>query len=258
VRHRLVLLLLALAAAFGGVPGLAGANDNTDLGLDPNANSAVAINTTNGSSLFKFAFALRHVLNGVVDQQNAAVAYSRCESCQTTAIALEIVLVEGPASNVSPQNIAVAVNESCTLCDTFASAYQFVVGTNGPVRFTPRGLLELIRINWEIRSWGRQGLTNDEMRAKLPALIDRIKQVLATELVPVGRGNPHEGDDNQTDTTEGQANAPPTTATSTTETGTVETTSSLPADTTTDTTQSTTSTPTDTTATTTGSTTTTP
>ena len=111
--RRLLAVLLAVVAA-GVSPALAHAEGG--------ANAAVAINTKDGSSLFKFAFAVRHVLNGVVDEQNGAAAYASCTSCQTTAIAIEIVLVEGPATTVAPVNVALAVNQGCTLCDTFASA----------------------------------------------------------------------------------------------------------------------------------------
>jgi hypothetical protein len=263
MRRRLILLLLALAAL--GVP-------STALADDPGcgtANCSVAINQTDNSSLFDFAFAIRHVMGDVVDQENAAVAISSCTSCQTTAIAIEIVLVEGDPSTVTPTNEAGAANVDCTLCDTFASAYQFVVGTGGPVRITPDGLHELHDIRKEIESWGKQGLSNDQIRALLPDVIARIKQVLATQLVPVGNGEQQSGEQSNTQTNQAQPNAPPgqtattqggqQTTTTTTPTGTDTT----PSDTTT--TQTTTTTPaTATTApattgtTTTGTTTTTP
>jgi putative peptide zinc metalloprotease protein len=225
VRHRLVLLLLALAAVFG--PGQALADSGSG-----GANSAIAINTKDNSSLFDFAFAIRHVLGDTVDQQNGAVAYASCNSCQTTAIAIEIVLVEGNPTTVSPTNVAIAENVSCTLCDTFATAYQFVIGTNGPVHFNVDGLRELHAIRQEIESWGKQGLTNDQIRALLPDVIDRLKAVLANDLVADGQAQPHQNDESSQTQTEGQPNAPPT-STATTETGTVETTTTVPTDTTT-------------------------
>jgi putative peptide zinc metalloprotease protein len=250
VRRRAALLLLALVAGFGTAQARADDGDQGGSG----ANQAIAINQQDGSNLFKFAFAVRHVLGDTVDQENSAVAYASCESCQTTAIAIEIVLVEGHPSTVAPQNVAVAVNDSCTLCDTFATAYQFVIGTNGPVRFTHDGIKELHRIRKEIESWGKQGLTNDQIRALLPDVIQRIKNVLATELVPVGQGG--DEDHRPGTTTTAQPNAPPTTTTAP-GTETVPTTTTTPADT--GTTSTTTTEPTTTTApTTTPGTTTTP
>ena len=227
MRRRLVLLLLALAAVFG--PGQALADSGSG-----GANSAIAINTKDNSSLFDFAFAIRHVRGDTVEQENAAVAYASCNSCQTTAIAIEIVLVEGDPSTVSPTNLALAENVSCTLCDTFATAYQFVIGTNGPVHFTVEGLKELHEIRKEIDDWGKQGLSNEQIRALLPGVLDRLKTLLATQLVADGKAEPHQGDESSNDTTTAQPNAPPqSTPTATTETGTVETTTTVPTETTT-------------------------
>jgi putative peptide zinc metalloprotease protein len=219
VRRRFLILLLALLAAFW-TPGLAHAESGQ--------NAAVAINTKDDSSLFKFAFAVRHVLNGVVDEQNGAAAYAQCNSCQTTAIAIEIVLVEAPASTVTPTNVALAMNQSCTLCDTFASAYQFVIGTGGPVHFTQAGIRALHDIRKEIQSWGKQGLSNADIKARLPDVIARIEDILKNELVPDGNAEPHQGNETQTDTTETQPQTTPATNTSTTETGTVQSTVTTP------------------------------
>lgn len=244
MRRRLALLAAVLLAF--GLPGLARADDGNGLGLNPDANSAIAINTEDGSSLFKLAFAIRRVAGDVVDQQNVAVAYASCTSCQTTAIAIEIVLVTGDPSVATPENVAVAVNESCHLCDTFATAYQFVVSTGGPVHFTSEGMRELQQIRHELRKL--KGLSNAEIRARLPALIARLKQVLQTQLVPVkpgenAQGNEGEGDQpsqgatpNGGDTTPGETTGGQdtiTTPTTDTSTDTTETVTTAPTTTTT-------------------------
>jgi putative peptide zinc metalloprotease protein len=227
MRHRIVLLLLALAAAFGPAQALA------DTGSG-GANGAIAINTKDGSNLFDLAFAIRHVMGDTVEQENAAVAYASCTSCQTTAIAIEIVLVEGDPTTVSPTNVAIAMNQSCNLCDTFATAYQFVISTGGPVHFTQEGIQALHEIRKEIESWGKQGLSNEQIRALLPDVIARIKQVLATQLVADRKSGDQQSDETTTtETTGAQPNAPPGgTPTATTDTGTVETTTTVPTDTT--------------------------
>jgi putative peptide zinc metalloprotease protein len=239
-RFLAVLLAVIAASAWSSVrPALADSGG---------ANDAVAINTKDDSSLFKFAFAVRHVMSDVVDQENGAAAYASCNSCQTTAIAIEIVLVAGSPSTFTPTNVALAVNQGCNLCDTFASAYQFVVQSSGPVHFTQEGLQALHDIRKEIQSWGKQGLSNAEMRKRLPDLIARLKQVLATQLVPDGKGNAKEPDSGDTTTTETQPATTPTAPAATTETGTIgTTTTTTPTDTTpttgTDTTGTTTTTP---------------
>jgi putative peptide zinc metalloprotease protein len=228
VKRRLLILVAALVAAvtFSALPSAAQAGDN----------AAIAINTKDGSSVFKLAFAIRRVAGDVVDETNGAVAYASCTSCQTTAIAIEIVLVTGDPSTVTPTNVAVAVNESCNLCDTFASAYQFVVSVDGPVHFTPEGLHELRDIRKELRDL--KGLSNDEIRARLPGLMARLKTVLQTQLVRSRPDEPDQGDEDDSDepdagtTTGGGETTPgettreqetlstPTTTTETTETQT--------------------------------------
>ncbi len=251
MKHRLVVLLIALAAAFA--PGVAARADDST--CPQGANCAIAINTQDNSSLFQFAFAVRHVLGDTVDEENGAAAYSSCESCQTTAIAIEIVLDESTTTtNMSPQNVAVSVNDNCTLCDTFATAYQFVISTGGPVEFTKQGQHELHDIREEIKSWGVHHLSNEQIKALLPGVIDRLQQVLATQLVPVGRNDGHGDEGDNSDYSFGhrsnKPNPPPTT-TATTDTGTVDTTTTP-----TDTSGTTTTAPTTTDATTTGTTTT--
>ena len=80
-RHRRFTLFLAtalVAAGFGGFRAdAAAAQDDGNAGGD---NAAVAINTRDGSSLFRLAFKIRRVAGDIVDNQNAAVAYARCNS----------------------------------------------------------------------------------------------------------------------------------------------------------------------------------
>ena len=88
MKQRILVLFASLVLAGGiacGAPAgaTAGGGDN----------AAVAINTKDGATVFKVAFAIRHVMNGVVDQTNGAVAYASCTDCTTVAIAIEIVLV---------------------------------------------------------------------------------------------------------------------------------------------------------------------
>jgi putative peptide zinc metalloprotease protein len=197
-----ILLTLVLAA------GLAATRPASAL-AEGGDNAAVAVNTKDGSSLFKFAFAIRRVGGDVVDQTNAAVAYASCDTCQTVAIAIEIVLVTGYPSTVTPTNLALAVNYQCTLCVTVADAYQFVISTGGPVHFTAEGNREIARIRHEIRELGKQNLSVAELQARLDDLIGQLKQVLATQLVPAGQSGEEHGD--ESDTTESTTTTAPTT-----------------------------------------------
>jgi putative peptide zinc metalloprotease protein len=176
--RRLLLLLLTLAVVLG-LPGHAAAGSDDD-----GDNAAVAINTKDGSSLFEFAFSLTKVTGDVVDNENAAVAYASCENCRTTAIAIQIVLVVGSPSTVTPKNYAVSVNENCSLCQTFATAFQFVIGVeDASVGLTRQGERELRQILREFKALKREEYTLEEFHAKTQALGARLRTVLKTQLV---------------------------------------------------------------------------
>jgi len=210
MRRRLLTLLLAALFAFGlatGAPTAASAGDN----------AAIAVNTKDGTTVFKVAFAIRHVMGDVVDQTNGAVAYASCTDCAAVAIAFEIVLVEGDPSTVTPTNVAIAFNENCDTCVAVAEAYQFVLGTGGLVHFDNEGNKILANIRKELRSLKKQDLTLDQLQAELDSIAARIADVLANHLVPV----PGKKTGQQPTRTE----STPTTTTTTPETTTPETTS---------------------------------
>jgi putative peptide zinc metalloprotease protein len=183
-RRLLTALLLAVVALCGAAPAAALAQDN----------SATAVNTKDDSSVVDVAFSVKKVAGEVVDQTNSAVAYSSCERCQTVAIAIQVLIVMTESPDVvTPQNIAIAVNEECSMCTTMALAYQLVVGTGGPVELTPRGRREIDRIRRDLKRLEHSGLTPLEIRDRTAALVNELRGVLARELVPVSRGPGDDG-----------------------------------------------------------------
>src|SRR5438552_268701 len=104
MRRRLgyVLALAAVAgtaavAAFLRTPGAAhAAGDNV----------AVAINTQDGRSVFRVRMSIVRANGDVVTSANTAFAYASCTDCETTAIALQVVLVTNNASVITPTNLA--------------------------------------------------------------------------------------------------------------------------------------------------------
>ncbi|MDQ1396909.1 MAG: putative peptide zinc metalloprotease protein [Acidimicrobiaceae bacterium] len=180
--HRLRVFVATLVVAVIGVatPGSAFASGGQD-------NSAVAVNTKDGSSVFKFAFSVARVMGDTVTSTNAAVAYASCTDCQTTAIAIQIVIVEGDPSTFTPTNTAIAINEACNLCDTLASAYQFVVQASGPVHFNADGNQQLHEIRRQLADLRQANLSGPEIQARLDELMGQLRQVLATDLVAAGK-----------------------------------------------------------------------
>jgi len=177
IRTRSLALAAALLVSFA-LPAVARAQDN----------AAVAINTKDGSSVFRLAFAVRRTMHDVIDSSNAAVAFSSCESCRTVAVAIQVVLVMSDPTVVTPQNVAIAINQECVACATLASAYQYVTTVDGPLRFDAEGNKEIAEIRRALLDLAKQpDLALEALQAEVDALVERLYAVLDTHLVPAGR-----------------------------------------------------------------------
>lgn len=215
--------LAALAIALLSVAGLAVAPAAAQAGfpaqqqLGDDDNQAIAVNTEDGASVFRLAFSVRYVTDGVVDQTNTAVALARCTDCRTVALAFQVVLVEGDADVVVPENRALALNVECTQCLTYASATQIMLGVDGRVRFTGEGQRRLAMMRRDLQELERTIDTIDPnaLLAEVSRLEQELLAILDTELVPVG---PPEGDDGSSTTSttsvdDGEGDAETTTTT---------------------------------------------
>ena len=189
-------------------------------------NAAVAVNDKDGTSIFKFAFSIKRVTDDVVDNSNAAVAFASCDSCEAVAIAIQIVLVASDPDVVSPENLAIAINENCNLCETFAGAYQFVLGGGVRLQFTPEGFQRLAELRSDFRDLGKEDLTPEELAARLDELVAELRDVLSTELreLPGGPEDEEaageETEEEATDTETTETTEPPPTTTESTPAGT--------------------------------------
>lgn len=186
----LLVAVLAVAAAMATPPAhagedtLVGGGDGT--AVDGGDSSATAINTRDGTSLFRFAFDVRRVMQGAVDQQNLAYAYASCTECQTVAVSFQVVLTAGDLNEVEPENYAVAVNEECSSCDTLASAYQFVLGGEGPMRFTAEGNKRLAELRRRLLEARQADASIEELQAEFEAIADEIDHLLDNEVQVAG------------------------------------------------------------------------
>ena len=172
------LATLALLDASGGAVSAKGED-----------NYAVALNTEDGTTLAESALLITYAANGVVDQTNAAIAYSNCEACRTFAFAIEVVLVPADKADVvTPTNAAIAVNEECLSCQTAAFATQIVLGVDGPVGFTEEGNEEIEEIMAALEQLEAEAedLTLAEIQARYDEIVARLNEVLANEMVPLG------------------------------------------------------------------------
>jgi putative peptide zinc metalloprotease protein len=239
-RRAIAALVVALIAVMGSVvvasPATAAVSESEPNGSP--VNTAIAQNTTDGTSVFKLAFQIRTITDATtVAPANAAIAIASCKSCQTVAIAVQIIFVIGSPTVFAPENAAVAVNAGCSFCDTLATAYQFIVQSSVPVRLTNAGKHELHAIYQALRNLEGAGLTAIEIQARVDELMKRLAHVLATEVEPIP------GEQVGEHSSEPQVSAHSSSAESTTTTVTVTSTTSTSTSTSTTSTTTTTSTP---------------
>lgn len=163
-----------------GATGSAGAQVRT--GDD---NIAVAVNTEDGASVFRLAFSVRQVSKDVVDQTNTAIALASCTDCQTVALAFQVVLVNSDADVVTPENLALAYNDQCVLCVTYASATQLVLGFDGRVRLSGEGWARLAALHRSLRELedAAASMTVVELDAAVQAAKHELLAILDEELV---------------------------------------------------------------------------
>ena len=163
---------------------LAGASATPAQGQD---NTAIAINTKDGTDIFKLAFKIARVNQDVVDQSNAAVAFNSCQDCQSIAVAFQIVLIFSDPAVVDSQNLALAMNLNCDACVAFASAYQWLLTTDGPVHLTAAGNQRIAELRKRLRDLLQSDLTIEQLQAELDQIKNEVADILATELVPAGK-----------------------------------------------------------------------
>lgn len=155
-------------------------------------NQAMAVNTTDGSTLYDVAFALVWADRDTVANTNEAYALASCAGCQTVAVAFQVVLVLGNAHVVVPENVAAAVNYSCVQCVTAALATQLVVTLSGPL--TEQSTADLGALWKEIAAFGEsiRGVPLSELQDRLTEYERQILAIVQQDpawVAPAG-GNP--------------------------------------------------------------------
>jgi len=195
---------------------------------DKKDNEATAVNTEDGSSVFRWAFSIRHVTDGVIDQTNTATAEASCVDCETVAVAFQVILVSGDADVVVPENTAVAENTECEQCFTYASATQLVIGVDGK-ELTDDGKRRLKALDKKMREAERNAdnMTEAEMLALVQEAEQELVSIFNEELVAVEddkKDGDDPGDGSQSTTTTSTSSTTFRSTTTTTEASTTPTT----------------------------------
>lgn len=189
----IALLLLGGSAEMGALVGAApepaepaGLPRPFDDGEDTTGNrdnTIEAINRADGRLLIRGGVQINTISGPDVEPVNFAYAYSSCTDCQTFAVALQVNLIGRDSRNVVPQNVAIALNESCTRCRTVAKALQYVYTVDDPTQ-VPDEVFELVEeIDEEledlIEESAEREITVAEAEARINAVVEWFYELAA-------------------------------------------------------------------------------
>jgi hypothetical protein len=183
LRRATALSVLTLVL-FTGAPAATAAADN----------AAVAINERDDAYVWRQAFKITRSNGDDVLESNGAAAISRCERCRTSAVAFQVLIATGTASTVAPDNVAIAFNEGCLSCATYAGAFQLIVTPRTPVHFTEAGNAEIDRIRERLQtlvrsaSFGPSLVEIDAFNDEVASLFDDLVAIVSAEMVRAGGG----------------------------------------------------------------------
>jgi putative peptide zinc metalloprotease protein len=150
-------------------------------------NIVVLVNQHDGKFESKAKDEIEFETGDAVNNRNVAAAYSQCSACRTVAVAIQVVLAMGPSSDVSPENMALAINQDCTSCVTMAWAYQYVATTGGDVKLADGVKAQFHATGAEVAGLIDQPMAFDELDARLDGLIHEMWDSIAVELKKTGK-----------------------------------------------------------------------
>jgi putative peptide zinc metalloprotease protein len=184
----------------------------------PGDNQALAVNTTDGSTVYDVAFALVWADgSSPVQNTNGAYALASCSACTTVAVGFQVVLVLGQANVVVPENLSAAVNYNCLQCLTYALAQQLVITLDGPLSSAGTAAVQAVWAQIQQFATGIQDVPLDQIRSTLLGYEQQIVDIVATEAgVPTPTASPLTGSatpsTGATDTTSAPGATGPTSA----------------------------------------------
>lgn len=179
-RRTVTAITAALALATGALFAPGSAADDAGTGPD----QVIWAKTTGTGS--------RDLLSGVqvgsykgdeLRSANVARADSTdCTDCRTVAVAVQAVLVKHNPHISAPTNAALAINENCLRCTTYAFAYQYVVATDDRVRLTRRGRRRVETLRAQIDAAAHSELAPDDLNLRLRELAADFRAAIDADL----------------------------------------------------------------------------
>ncbi|QZT60110.1 M50 family metallopeptidase [Mycolicibacterium austroafricanum] len=157
------------------------------LAPEPGDTQALAVNTTDGTTVYEAAFAMVWITdNSDAMNVNEAQAYASCESCAAVAVAYQVIFVvdidDADDNVVAPQNLAGALNYNCVNCLTYALARQIFVTLDDPL--SQQAMDELDALWGNIAAFAEQieagTVPPEDIEARLAVYTEQLMGVLQT------------------------------------------------------------------------------
>jgi len=178
-RRRPITFVAIVAAAILALPPLAGA--------EAGHNVVTTVNQSDGRDATNDRAVMTVDHGPTVDAENTAVARASCTDCRTVAVAVQVVAVDGNITEFRPVNAAVAVNENCLRCQTYAYARQEVFAVDGEFSLSNAGRDEVQRLEGEIDRVAGSDEPFLEMGAELDGLVVQLGDAVRSEIERAGR-----------------------------------------------------------------------
>ncbi|MBV8297138.1 MAG: hypothetical protein JO085_09895 [Acidimicrobiia bacterium] len=150
---------------------------------DENGNNIVQVQNTKDNSTRAFSLAAVTGNPGsTVGNQNTAYATASGTGNRTVATAIQVLIVEGNPTNYQPQNLAVALNNQCTSCQTFAYANQVILQPHHQVNLSNDAQNQLNRLNYQAfeTSWSSEPFP--QMSADLDNITNQMVAIVQGEI----------------------------------------------------------------------------
>jgi hypothetical protein len=144
-------------------------------------NQVMAENSEDRRFMGRASIKFRKLKGDEIAPINIAFAQAKCTDCQTIAVAVQVIVYKRGASNVHPQNVAVAANVGCTRCVTIARAIQYVIPVDD-FDNVPDNVKRLVhRLDQELHKFEQvtsiDELSSDEAAARLQSAVNDFSEL---------------------------------------------------------------------------------
>src|SRR5256885_12048146 len=118
---------------------------------------------------------MHRIHGGDIRPYNLALAQAQCTDCQTIAVAVQVVFYQRGATNIQPQNIAIASNVGCKHCVTIAKAVQYVIPVDDLKADVPDEVKGLVKdIDKELRYFASIKSINELSSKEAESRLERV------------------------------------------------------------------------------------